>query len=202
MDQASRRAQPPVGLSSAPPGMPGQREIEFFRLVRMGGIFGVAPEQQNAAGDRVALERSALGRSIRSSRSSARNARRSRRSNRSAASRDCGPAPRRPRPTPASQAQRIATGLRARKRREACAPLAAARSAPAASREGRVLLPARRLPEVFATSREAGAGSRRAEHLFAWAPSIMPRIARRKSGVSCCAAKGQVAETQSRYILP
>ena len=60
MDPLSRRAQPPAGFGRAPPGMPGQREIELLRLVRMGGIFGVAAEQQNAAGDRIALERPAL----------------------------------------------------------------------------------------------------------------------------------------------
>jgi hypothetical protein len=60
MDPLSRRAQPPVGLSHAPPGMPGEREIELLRLVRMGGIFGLGPEEKNAAGDRIALERPAL----------------------------------------------------------------------------------------------------------------------------------------------
>ena len=59
MDQPSRRSQPPVGAAGAPEGVPCQREIEFLRLVRMGGIFGVRADEQNAAGDRVALERSA-----------------------------------------------------------------------------------------------------------------------------------------------
>ena len=59
MDPLSRRAKPPIGLVGSPPGMPGQREIEFFRLVRMRGIFGLGAEEKNAAGDRVALERAA-----------------------------------------------------------------------------------------------------------------------------------------------
>ena len=64
MDQTSRRAQPPVGVAGAPPGMPGQGEIEFFGLVRMRGIFDVGAEEKNAAGDRVALERPALALSL------------------------------------------------------------------------------------------------------------------------------------------
>src|SRR5271166_2303589 len=59
MDPLSRRAKPPVGGAGTPPGMPGQGDIEFLRLVRMRGIFDVGAEEKNAAGDRVALERAA-----------------------------------------------------------------------------------------------------------------------------------------------
>ena len=52
-EAASRRIRTPKGA-------PGEREIEFLRLVRMVGIFGLRPEQEHAAGDALAHERAAL----------------------------------------------------------------------------------------------------------------------------------------------
>ena len=56
MDPFSRRAKPPIGARGTPPGMPGQRQMELFRLVRMRGIFDVGAEEENPAGERLALE--------------------------------------------------------------------------------------------------------------------------------------------------
>src|SRR5208337_2500532 len=60
MDPCPRRAKPPIGFVGTPPGPARQREIEFLRLVRMGGVLSVGAEQQDAAGDRVADEGAAL----------------------------------------------------------------------------------------------------------------------------------------------
>ena len=43
----SRRTKPPIGDIRTPEGASGEREIEFLRLVRMVGIFGLRPEQEH-----------------------------------------------------------------------------------------------------------------------------------------------------------
>jgi hypothetical protein len=60
MNPFSRLTQPPIGWARAPQSVAGQRQIELLRLVRMGGIFGVGSEEENAAGDRSAREGAAL----------------------------------------------------------------------------------------------------------------------------------------------
>ena len=57
MDPRAWSAEPPVGPGGAPPGVPGQGQIELFRLVRVRGIFGHGAKQKNAAGDLGAQER-------------------------------------------------------------------------------------------------------------------------------------------------
>ncbi len=168
MDPLSRRAKPPAGLGRSPPGMPGEREIELLRLVRMGGIFDVAAEQQNAAGDRVALERPALTDPFAPAVVLQEVARRNRRWYRSAASRDRRPARRRLRPARVSRAQRDATGLRGRQRPEASARLAAGRSRRAASRGGRATLQVLPAREDQGGRRRGDAGSWRSGFCPAW----------------------------------
>jgi hypothetical protein len=60
VDPCRRRTKPPIGDIGTPEGAPGEREIEFLRLMRMVGIFGLRPEQEHAAGDAFAYERAAL----------------------------------------------------------------------------------------------------------------------------------------------
>src|SRR5580704_2443417 len=148
--------------------MPGEQEIEFFGLVRVRGIFGVGAEEKNAAGDRVALERPALADPFAPAIIFLRIAHRNRRSYRSAANRDRRPAPRRLRPAAGSEGRRSARGLRARKRRQASVPLAAAGSTPAASRERRAAPPGLLSRAVRGGLPREGAGNARAEFCPAW----------------------------------
>ena len=60
MNPFSRLTQPPIVFARAPQSVAGQRQVELLRLVRMGGIFDVRAEEENAAGDRVTDEGAAL----------------------------------------------------------------------------------------------------------------------------------------------